>query len=136
MGETAKIRVQVDVVKLEVNDNGDTISLPVADSNFIKRLYGFTDSVAEKSKEFDDLDTKDIALFVDKNVEFTTYLHDEFNKLFGDNSYEKVFGADLIVGADYVLDFLEQVLPYIEKYTKARQAKLNKYNANRVGSSL
>ena len=38
MAETAKIRVNVEVIELEVNDNGDTIKLPVSDEMFMKRL--------------------------------------------------------------------------------------------------
>lgn len=136
MAENAKIRINVEVVNLEVNDNGDTIVLPVSDERLIQRLYAFIDNISKRANEMQELKDVDIVTVVNKDVSFHEFLHDEFNTLFGENAYEKVFGNDVVVGAEYILEFLDQVVPYITKHSANRSAKLNKYNANRVGSSL
>lgn len=136
MAETAKIRVNVEVIELEVNDNGDTIKLPVSDEMFMKRLYDFIDRVSEESKKLDNLDLEDIAGTIEKDIQFHEMIKEQFNILFGDKAYEKVFGSDIVVGAEYILEFLEQCMPYIQKYVDKREQRLTKYSANRVGSSL
>ena len=96
MAETAKIRVNVEVIELEVNDNGDTIKLPVSDEMFMKRLYDFIDRVSEESKKLDNLDLEDIAGTIEKDIQFHEMMKEQFNILFGDLAYEKVFGSDII----------------------------------------
>lgn len=136
MAETAKIRVDVEVVELEVNDKGDTIKLPVSDELFIKKLYNFTAKIAEDAKELENLDKDNILEAVDKDIKFHESLKEQFDVMFGENAYEKVFGEDIVVGVEYVMDFLEQCMPFIQKYISKRETKLNKYSADRVGSSL
>lgn len=136
MAELVKIRVPVDVVTLEVNDNGDTIVLPVSDERFIKRLYDFSDKVEKESEKLKFIDQNDIAAVVKGDIELHEMIKVEFTNLFGEGSYEKVFGEDIIVGAEYVLDFISQCTPYIKTHMESRKTKLNKYNADRVGSSL
>ena len=100
MAETAKIRVNVEVIELEVNDNGDTIKLPVSDEMFMKRLYDFVDRVSEESKKLNNLDLEDIAGTIEKDIQFHEMMKEQFNILFGDLAYEKVFGSDIVVGAE------------------------------------
>ena len=46
-----KIRVASGVKKIEVNDDGEFISLPVADDNFVVRFYRLMDGIGERAKE-------------------------------------------------------------------------------------
>lgn len=135
MNETAKIRVNVDVVTLEVNDNGDTVVLPVSDERFAKRLYDYAEKSGDRAQELENLngDKKDIIM---ENIKFHEELKVGFDDLFGAGAYTKVFGEDIVVGAEYIIDFLNQCIPFIETHVKNRAKKLNKYSADRVGSSL
>lgn len=130
-----KIRVNVETVELEVNDNGDTIVLPVSDERFISNLYTFANSISEKAEKIHELGKSDVSAFVKADIELHNSLKEEFTTLFGEGSYEKVFGSDIVVGAEYVLDFLDQCLPYFTKHIQGRMERLSKYNANRTGSS-
>ncbi|MBO4543877.1 MAG: hypothetical protein J5725_11945 [Bacteroidales bacterium] len=131
-----KIRVNVEKIELEVNDNGDTIILPVSDERFIQRLYDFSKNVQQKAEEIGYIDKNNIEALVDADIALHEYIKDEFKGLFGDGSYEKVFGEDIVVGAEYVLEFINQCTPFIQNYLEKRNKKLSKYSADRTGSSL
>lgn len=131
------LRIAVDNVTLEVNDNGDTIVLPLGDERFVQRVYDYANQMQEGAKELDAArNTDDIAYIVGANIDFHTKLKDNFNFVFGERAYEKVFGDDIVVGVDYIVMFLEQIMPYIEKHQKKRTERLSKYSADRVGSSM
>ena len=136
MAEIVKIRVPHDVVTLEVNEKGETITLPVSDERFTQKLMTFATEAQERAESVKNVsDSTDIMEVVDSNLEFLDYLRTEFDVLFGEGAYEKVYGPDILIGADYILEFLDQILPYIQKSMEKRATKLNKYNANRVGTS-
>jgi len=134
-----KFRSNVEVIELEVNDDGYIVKLPVSDERFNQCFYEFTDNVQKKANEFEtsikneDLDSLEK---IKIDVIFHEYLKSEFEQLFGPGSYEAIFGKDVLVGVEYVLEFIEACLPYIEKHTKNRIDKFNKYSADRTGSSL
>ena len=46
-----KIRIASGVKKIEVNDEGEFISLPVADDNYVVRFYRLMDGIGERAKE-------------------------------------------------------------------------------------
>ena len=136
MAEKISLRVPVDSVEVEVNDNGDVILLNVGDERFMQKLYDFSMNVSERARELSETPTEDIKQAIELDIEFHTWLKEQFDELFGDKSYEKVFGKDIVVGSEFVLEFLDNILPVIQKYTDKRVAKFNKYSADRVGSSL
>ena len=136
MAEKISLRVPVDSVEVEVNDNGDVILLNVGDERFMQKLYDFSIYVSERARELSETQTEDIKQAIELDIEFHTWLKEQFDELFGDKSYEKVFGKDIVVGSEFVLEFLDNILPVIQKYTDKRVAKFNKYSADRVGSSL
>lgn len=134
-----KFRSSFEVINLEVNDDGDIIQLPVSDEKFTQKFYEFSDKVQAKANEFNtEFNRKGISNLekINIDVEFHECLKTEFDLLFGAGSYNKVFGPDMLVGAEYVLEFIEACLPYIEEHTQKRIDKLSKYNSNRTGSSL
>ena len=136
MAEKISLRVPVDSVEVEVNDNGDVILLNVGDERFMQKLYDFSMNVSERARELSETQTEDIKQAIELDIELHTWLKEQFDELFGDKSYEKVFGKDIVVGSEFVLEFLDNILPVIQKYTDKRVAKFNKYSADRVGSSL
>ena len=44
-----KIRVASGVKKIEVNDDGEVISFPVSDDNFVVRFYHLMDGIGERA---------------------------------------------------------------------------------------
>lgn len=131
-----QLRINVEVVEIEVNDNGDIIKLPVSDELFIKKLSKYSEQITEKSDTLSVIDTNDIIATVNADIEFHEFLKSGFNEVFGERAYEKVFGEDIVVGAEYIFEFLEAVMPYLKRHTENRAKKLSKYSADRVGSSL
>lgn len=127
-----KLRIAVDNVVLEVNDNGDTITLPLADERFMQKVMDYIQSMQDGAKSIENTGSEfDI---IQADITYHTNLKDGFNDAFGERAYEKVFGDDIVVGVEYIAEFFEQIMPYIEKYQKKRATKLSKYSADRVGS--
>lgn len=131
-----KIRVAVDKVELEVNDNGDIIVLPVSDERFIKRMYDFANAIQKKSEELNFIDDNNTEAIINGDIELHESIKTGFDELFGSGAYTKVFGTDIVVGAEYVMDFINQCSPYIQKHMDERSKRLKKYSADRTGSSL
>ena len=131
-----KIRVNVEKVELEVNDAGDIIVLPVSDERFLQKLYSFSSKISHKSEEMSYIDKENISALIQGDIELHENIKSGFDELFGEDAYRKVFGDDIVVGAEYVIDFIDQCMPYIQKHIENRDKKFSKYSANRVGSSL
>ena len=130
-----KIRINVEKVELEVNDYGDIIILPVSDERFIEKLYSFANDISKKSEELNYIDKSDVSAYVKADIELHKQIKSQFDILFGVDAYKKVFGEDIVVGAEYVFEFLDQIMPYFNNHIQNRVEKLSKYSANRTGSS-
>lgn len=116
----AGIRVKSNVIKIEVNDLGDTISLR-KDTEFVDALVRFNDGYQRMAKafqqEYSSIDKSDIKKINDLVYAFSKQLHDDFDDLFGDDACKKVFGEgikDVLPSADAVADFFTQLAPYIK----------------------
>ena len=133
-----KFRTSAETINIEVNDAGDIIQLPLSDEAFIKRFYDFTNAIQQKGDELSEEklsgmeDSEKIIL----DINYHEFLKAEFEKLFGEKSYEKVFGDNVLVSVEYVMEFIEACMPYITQHTQKRIEKFSKYSANRQGSSL
>lgn len=116
----AGIRVKSNVIKIEVNDLGDTISLR-KDAEFVDALVRFNDGYQRMAKafqqEYSSIDKSDIKKINDLVYAFSKQLHDDFDDLFGEDACKKVFGEgikDVLPSADAVADFFTQLAPYIK----------------------
>ena len=139
------IRVNTGVKKIEVNDEGETITLNFADQSFAPRYFAMLDDFQEKSGEFEAeakaLDEAEYETPMDRAraaSAFSLKVHLSFkeriDQLFGADTCRKVFG-DIVPAADLYMDFIEKLAPYFEKYGKERQSQLKKrYNAARKGN--
>ena len=87
-----KIRIQGNVKRIEVNDNGDILELDFDDLNLPYAFYGmikkfkddrvrFTKELAEKIKDMSDEETADA--FVAAERELNIYMRDAIDKVFG-----------------------------------------------------
>lgn len=142
------IRVDTGVKKIEVNDEGETISLNFADQSFPARYFAMVDefeaSQSTFQKEAQELDkeceqnqlsdyerSRKVAAF---NLKVHQFFKDRVDGLFGEGTCRKVFG-DIVPSVDLYVDFINQLAPYFEKYSKERQKKLmQKYNPKRKGN--
>ena len=120
----AGIRVNSGNIKVEVNDNGDFIVLR-KDMNFINKVNSFINGLDSIKADYDNkiqaIDENDPG-YEDKVIDCLYALHKELHDgidfLFGTDTCKKVFGEgveDVIPTFDGVIDFFEQVSPYISK---------------------
>lgn len=140
------IRVNTGVKRIEVNDNGDFITLSLSDNAFIKRFYDLYDNVQKKAdgyaKKENEIREKhkgeenQSALLEEALVLYSVAGEDmaaEVDKLFGEGTCKKVFG-NISPSFDLFLDFFEQLTPYLQEFSKERSQRLSKYSADRAGN--
>lgn len=138
-----KIRIQRNIKRIEVNDNGDVIELDFDDLNLPYAFYGmikkfetdrikFTKELAEKIKDKSDEETVDA--FVEAERELNIYMRDAIDKVFGEGTCRKVYG-DILPSVEMHMQFFDALRPYFEEEAKRRQAKMNKYSARRLGDA-
>lgn len=140
----AGIRVNNGAKKIEVNDNGDSITLNFGDHDFPNRFFAMLDkvqSLAEDAEsrgkvlgetcEAGSLEWMRAAAALDG--ELHRAIMAEVDGLFGPGTCKKVFG-DIVPGVELFDDFFQQLLPYFEQYGKERAKRMEKYSAARRGN--
>ncbi len=126
------IRVSSGTKKIEVNDEGEYITLPLGDDGFTRDFYRLLDDFQRQAQAVK-VTEEDITGSMDQVVALNKELSEKVDSLFGAGTCKKVFGV-LTPGVDLFLDFFTQLLPFFEASVKKRSEKLNKYNAGRTGS--
>lgn len=140
----AGIRVNTGVKRIEVNDNGDYITLNFADQSFPERFFSMIDRVTElaadadpKEKEIRDsypAGSVDLARAISSfNLEFHSAVSKEIDGFFGADTCKKVFG-DIVPGIDLIDEFFQQLMPYFQEFGQERAQKMSKYSAARTGN--
>lgn len=122
------------VKRIEVNDDGECIILPVGDDSFVKKFYELVEDTKKKADGMQP-DNENIMGFMDDVIEFDKELKERVDGLFGADTCRKVFG-DILPSVDMFIEFFSLILPFFEDYKKDRMTKLNKYSAGRKGSSV
>lgn len=130
-----KIRVNSGIV-VEVNDNGDTITVNAEDQEFIDKFFALNENLERITKEMEAPELKEksereqLHCLMDK----TKDIMEDIDSLFGENACKKVFG-DIIPNPYLIADFFEQLTPIAEQYMDARQKKIaEKYSNKRKGA--
>lgn len=126
------IRINSGTKKIEVNDEGDYILLPLGDDGFTRDFYKLLNGF-QKRAEAVKLDNEDITGSMDQIAKLNGEMAEKVDVLFGAGTCKKVFG-DITPGVDLFMDFFYQLLPFFEENAKKRAEKMNKYNAGRNGS--
>lgn len=131
-----KIRVSRGVKEIEVNDEGETIRLPLSDDGFVSRFYKLLKDVQNKGKEIvkGGDEVPNIAT-VDAIVDLSASVKSRTDELFGEGTCRKVFG-DVKPSMDQFVEFFGLLVPYFEAYRDERLAKMSKYGVQRTGSAL
>lgn len=129
-----KIRIDNGTKRIEVNDNGDFIELPLGDKSFPDRFFNFANKVIgryeEVSKSIDLMEAEEQRK---KMLEIAQANMKDVDELFGDGTCNKVFGN--IIPDDYmIMELFEQLTPYIQKYGKQRREEIQKKYAPKRAS--
>lgn len=134
---TEKLRLNRDIVVLDVNDEGETITLQLADQSIPYKLKKLVRTLEEKSNELlaelVDTDMAEPDDIIDRQYEFDCYVRKEFDDIFGDGTCRKVFGNILPPIWQYI-DFINAITPYFKRYSEQRADRLSKYSPDRTGS--
>lgn len=139
-----KIRAVRNVKKIEVNDDGEFITLDFDDLNLPYRYYGmikkFEKDRAKLAKELaEKLKGKPSSVCAEELVEaerqLNIYFRDAVDEVFGKETCRKVYG-DILPSLEMHLQFFDALRPYFEEETRRRQEKMNKYSAKRSGDSV
>lgn len=130
-----QIRVNSGIV-VEVNDNGDTITVNAEDQNFIDKFFDLRERLNTLAGKMSGSDVQNqgereqLRTLIDGTKEIMA----DIDLLFGENACRKVFG-DIIPNPYLIADFFEQLTPIARQYMDERQKKIDaKYNRNRKGS--
>lgn len=130
-----KIRVNSGIV-IEVNDNGDTITVNAEDQGFIDKFFELNELLENLTKKFKTVDMKEksereqLRVLTDTTKEIMAGI----DSLFGENACKKVFG-DIVPNPYLIAEFFEQLTPIAKQYMDARQKKIAaKYGRQRKGS--
>lgn len=131
-----KIRINSGVKKIEVNDDGEFILLPVSDDGFVLNFYRLMEDI-QKSGESISKDIAEITAVdqVEKIVAEEEEIKRKVDSLFGESTCKKVFG-DILPSMDLFVEFFGSLVPFLEEYKNERLEKMGKYNAERTGSAL
>lgn len=144
-----KLRVDSGIKNIEVNDNGDYISVPISDADFYERfgvlIKNFENKqteieqqakeLSEKRKEKPDDDVDMIVDSIQLYADLCRYTCAELDSLFGEGCCRKVFVGINNPGVELIGDFFEQITPLLNQYAKERNQKINlMYNRNRKGA--
>lgn len=138
-----KIRITRNIKRIEVNDNGEFITLDFDDLNLPYRYYGmlkrlekdrvkFAQELQEKLRDKTGMDSAEELVNAERDLNI--YFRDAIDEVFGEGTCRKVYG-DILPSIDMHLQFFDAIRPYFEEEAQRRRQKMNKYNAKRSGSS-
>lgn len=127
-----KIRVNSGIV-IEVNDNGDTITVNGEDQRVIEKFMELIENMDKLTEELSDLKTENAREQIKMLIEKTKGIMSGIDDLFGEDTCKKVFG-DIVPQPHLIADFFEQLMPIVKQYMDDRQKKIaEKYNRGRKG---
>ena len=113
--------------KIEINDSGDYIVIPMGDNSFPERVIKFSKDAESKYKLLveKEIELKDSGIEVVSKMrsEIFTSIGPMFDELFGVGSCKTVFG-NMAPSHDIMLDFMEQIVPLVERYATERQSEI------------
>ena len=140
------IRVNTGVKRIEVNDNGDFITLSLHDNAFLENFFSLYENLKKMAEESAQKETAIRERYKDSadadgqlRETFSLYseagrsLTEEVDKLFGEGTCKKVFG-DITPSFELFIEFFEQLTPYLQEFAKEKSRRISKYSAARTGN--
>lgn len=147
-----KLRIDSGIKRIEVNDDGEYICIPINDASFYERfgniLKWFDDKqidIERQVKEFsekhqDDKETEGVNVeaamdAINMYSNLCKEVCSQLDELFGEGCCRKVFPGIQSPDIELIWDFFEQINPILQKFAQERNQKINlKYNRNRKGA--
>lgn len=143
-----KLRVSSSARRIEVNDEGEYITLDLGDQAFLPSLMEIIDDfnaqMPEYQKRAEELDAEPDETEEQRfdkqrkalayNLEIHRKLRDRLDGVFHDEVCRKVFGG-IVPPIDAYAEFFELLTPFIQKYGRERAQKMGKYSADRAGNT-
>lgn len=141
------IRVDSGIKKIEVNDDGECISIPISDTAFYERFANILKYFDEKQKDIeqkvheisekysDNENTEKAFDEVKMYSDLCRNVCSELDKLFGEGCCRKVFVGNEVPGIELIGDFFEQITPILQRFVQERNKKIElRYNRHRKGA--
>lgn len=138
------IRVSSNIKKIEVNDNGDYITLNFNDRSFPSKFYSLMDQFESKKIEVESKLTE-ISSITDEtektkemlhlDMEIHKWLSKEVDNIFGEDTCKKVFG-NVIPNIFLYVDFFDQITPFFVEYVNFQKQLSSKYSPRRDGNTV
>lgn len=141
----AGIRVATGAKRIEVNDDGDYITLDFSDNSLPDRFFAMVDRVQGRANEavpeaekIEAQHEKGSEGYMRATAALWRNVHEdimaEVDGFFGAGTCKKVFG-DIVPGIELYDDFFTQLMPYFEQAGKERAQRMSKYSAARMGNA-
>jgi hypothetical protein len=141
MGEQITVNSGSKVIR--VNENGDTISIPLGDERFLPAVLDLVDDFKEKESEYKErataIDAMPISTEAEKlahfraAIDFRTSMCSELksrvDEIFHDSVCDKVFGPGVIPSLELFASFFDQLGPIIRIGMDEQNKKIQKYTA-------
>lgn len=138
-----QFRINTGAVKIEVNDEGEFITLPFGDQQFPSKFFALIEDFEARQEDYkkraEEIDNSELPEMAKAkagtkfNLEIHEYFKSEVDRIFGEDTCRKVFG-NIVPGIELYADFFDQLKPYFEKFGKERAAKMQKYSPERAGN--
>lgn len=125
-------------IKIEVNDNGEYITINLADVEFPQKFMALFEGTQKQFSELSmrkeqyEMETPQRQL--EYEIEISKSIMKNIDYLLGEGACKKVFG-DIVPDIYAITDFFEELIPIMQKYGKQRNTTIQgKYSHNRKGS--
>lgn len=130
-----KIRIQRNVKRIEVNDEGEYITLDFNDQSLPYRFVQTMKDIYAKHQEFEKNISGGDNLYsvIEIEYEINLYFKEKIDMLLGENTCRKIYG-DILPSIEMHMELLNQLAPYFEEYAETRREKMKKYDAGRTGN--
>ena len=133
MTTDANIAISTSTKVIGVNDNGDTIRLPLGDQafthGFLKLMQELSDKaqeVAEQIRAVKEDASADkvvqLSTVADLNLTICQQMKERVDSVFADEVCRKVFG-DIVPGLDAFSEFFEKLSPFVLEYQENMRNK-------------
>lgn len=127
-----KIKIDNGTKRIEVNDNGDYIELPMRDQSFPTRFFEFAGKIVTRYEGIrkEEVDLMSAEEQLRKMKEVAVENMKDIDELLGEGTCKKVFG-DIVPDDFMIIEFFEQLTPFIHKYGNERRNEIRKKYAPR-----
>ena len=130
--DSKKIRINSGIV-IEVNDNGESITMNADDQMFIDKFMRLIEKLEVLTKQLEGMNEKGEREQLDTLVGGTREIMEDMDRMFGENTCKKVFG-DIVPSPYLIGEFFDQLIPIAETYMDERQKEIAKrYSRKRKG---